>query len=628
MRDFLRDAPAVFVSVVLHVLVLGMMAFYTIALPMQRQQPAVETVFTEEREQEEFTQQLTIDKTVSENLAVTAGGVVSSAIGSTGGPPISQTKIEQSETLTDAVEVNVSMIDMPSLNAMGTDLGEGEVNGEVGARAEGYGAAMSRISAELIRMMRKQPVLVVWIFDSSLSLTDDREEIAAQFDKIYQELNIATEQAKVKDRKFEALETMVTSFAGDVTKLMDKPSADIDEVAKAIRKIEEDESGEENMFSAIGKVLDEYSKMAARSKRKLAIIVVSDESGDDTEYLEDVIQRSNVIKSPVYFLSRESIFGYPYASVRVIHEETGLPVWPRISRGPETAEVEALQWTGFGKRHGWNAENCSAGFGPWSMVRLARESGGIFFLLADEEEQLAGGLRNQRNYDDFDMKEYTPLLMSRKEYVADRSKSKFRSTIFEIIDGLNPNKEEHKNLNFRWLYPIDKGEFNQVGRQEFAKAIYAIRQIEQAMKLLDSVAGPKGYDTEASQRWRAAYDLLYAQLRAYYVRHIQLTLALDQHDRLWPKIEKEDTNHWERTGSRELLEPDAEQLKKANVTLEDLENYRREAIDYYKRVIDLHSGTPWALRASREMKHGFGVRFKEHFRDPRYDQIKDDVPQL
>ena len=73
--------------------------------------------------------------------------------------------------------------------------------------------------------------------------------------------------------------------------------------------------------------------------------------------------------------------------MRIRDEETGIYVWPTISRGPETAEPEALQWTGFGRRHGRMAEHSSAGFGPYGQVRLARESGGIFFLLADVEEK-------------------------------------------------------------------------------------------------------------------------------------------------------------------------------------------------------------------------------------------------
>ena len=563
---------------------------------------------------------------MSENLAVTAGGVVSSAVGSSGGPPISQTKIEQSEKLTDAVTVNVSMIDMPSVNSLGTDLGEGEVNGEVGARAEGYGSAMSRISAELIRLMRKQPVLVVWVFDSSLSLTDDRAEIAGEFDKIYQELNIAKEQAKVKGGKFEAIETQIMSFAAGTTTYLDKPTGDLKAITDAIGKIKEDESGQENCFAAIREVLDEYSKMAARSKRKLVVVVVSDESGDDPDVVEDVIQKSNVVKAPVYFLSRESIFGYPYASVKVIDEETGLPVWPTISRGPETAEVEALQWNGWGRRHGWNAENCSAGFGPWSMVRLARESGGIFFLLSDVEEQLAGGLQNQRQYDDFEMREYVPDLMSKKQYVAERSKSKFRSTIFDIIAGLNPNTDDQ--LNFRWRYSLDRGEFQKQGGEEFDKSLRALKMIDKAITLLNSVAGEKGYDTEKSQRWRASYDLLYAQLRAYMVRHVQFLYALDSHAKEWPEKSEEKHNEWARGSQREMRPPDPQQLKATGFSNDQLEQYRREAIDYYKRVIDNHSGTPWALRAEREMRQGFGVKFYSRFEDPRRREAELRAPKL
>lgn len=622
LRDSLANLSAVGVSVIFHVVLLMGMAAIQFKLLGDVQPPAFETVFTEEREQEQFTQELTVDTAVSESLSLTAGGVVSTAVGSSGKPPVSQQKIETSEKLTDAVAVNVGMIDMPSMNTLGDDLGEGEVNGETGAHVEGYGAAMSRISAELIRLMREQPVLVVWLFDASSSLSDDREEISSQFGKIYAELNIAKERAS-KEGKFDSIETQICGFGDGYKPLLDKPTGDVDAITKAIGQVTEDESGKENVFGAINQVLNDYAKVAARSKRKLAIVVVSDESGDDTSSLEEVIAKSSQVKAPIYFLGRESIFGYPYASVKMKDEQTGLDIWPTIDRGPETAMPEALQWTGFGTRHGWSAENCSAGFGPYAQVRLARESGGIFFLLSDVEEQLSG-MKDQRQYDPLSMKEYEPLLLPVIEYEKSRKRSDFRETVWKIIERLNPNTDNE--LNIRWLYSVDKGEFNDEGGKEFTKAVRALGLVKDAIEMLEKIKSDR--DREPEMRWRAAYDLAYAQLLAYQVRLFQFTLAIDAHAKAWPDLEKPNTNRWERRSMAKLLEPDAQQLKATNVTAEELAESRRKALEMYAYVIEQHPGTPWALRAANEKGQGFGIHFVEHFRDPRRDEVQKRIPNL
>lgn len=625
MLNILRQTPAVGASLLFHVALLAGFAAIKFQLLEDKPPVAVQTIFEEEREQEQFTQQLTVDTQVSENLSVVAGGIQSTNVGASSAPAVSQKKIEQSESLSDPKVLNVGMVDLPSMNLLGEAVGEGEINGEVGARAEGYGAALSRVSSELMRLMREQPVLAVWLFDASSSLADDREEISDQFDKIYKELNIAKEEANTRKQKFDSIETMICQFGDTVTPLMKEPSGDLKEIRKAIDAISEDKAGKENVFSGIIAALEQYGKAAMKTKRKLVIIVVSDESGDDGTVVEEAVARAKQSKAPVYFLGRESIFGYPYASVRLVDEKTGLPVWPRISRGPETAMPEALQWNGFGRRHGWAADNSSAGFGPYEQVRLARESGGIFFLLADVEENLSGN-NSKRVYDSLAMKEYEPLLLPRKQYEEERMASKFRDTIWKVIARLNPNTDEQ--LNFRWRFSIDRALFQEEAKQEFDKTIRALGLLDNAIELLESVKSLRA--KEASQRWRAAFDLAYAQCLAYKVRLFQNSLALDHHAKVWPDIKKEKTNQWHRHGQGKLLEPDEQQLKATGVTLEELEDARKKATVAFQYVMTQHPGTPWALRASHEKRGGYGIRFDEHYRDPRYDDpaLRPVVPKL
>lgn len=619
---FGKNAVPVLISIVVHVALLGAMGLYKLSTSQDPKVVAVETVIADERAQQEFEQDLSTDLQVSENLSVQEGGMVTTNLGASASQPVATSKIQASEAIKDP-EITVTTIadiSIPGLGEIAVDLGEGEVSGEVGARVEGYGAAMHRLTHEMMRMMRDRPVLAVWLFDASNSLKDDREEIRDNFEKIYQELKLATDEiAKSPTRnprlqKVEPLETMVCSFGERVNKLLRNPTSDLEEIRKAIDNIEPDESGIEVTFSAISRVIDEYGEMARNSKRRLLIIVVSDESGDDEELLEEVVVKTQRFESPVFFLSREAVFGYPYAHERWTDPEPpNLTHWIRIRRGPETAFPETLQYTGFGRR--WDSQ--SSGFGPYSQVRLSKESGGIFFLLSGEEENLAGVVRRglERKFDDLAMKEYEPLLLSKREYDLSRSRSDFRNGIWKVITVLNPNQDDQLNIR-RHGYPLDKAEFQQEAKVTFDRTLRAMKLVDTGIGLLQDLE--KLRDEEREPRWRAAYDLALAQLMAYRVRQFQLLLALDEHAKSDRKPEDPKSNEWYFEHSQKLNEPTEEQIQATKVDLEKIEEQRKLALAKFDEVIRAHPGTPWAQRAMLEKQWGFGFKWEDRYWDPRY----------
>ena len=129
-------------------------------------------------------------------------------------------------------------------------------------------------------------------------------------------------------------------------------------------------------------------------------MVVSDESGDDGTKVETTLAAAVKAKSPIYFLGRESVFGYRYARIRWVDPKYRLTHWLTINRGPETPAPEQLQWDGLHSR--WDV--FSSGFGPYEQVRLAKETNGIFFVLPGEEENLTGaGAHEKRKFDFLDM---------------------------------------------------------------------------------------------------------------------------------------------------------------------------------------------------------------------------------
>ena len=621
-------------SIVVHGLLLGSLAVWTFKLQEDQPEVVLESVFDDERVPEEFTQDLETDQEIAETQNFVAGGVVSTAIGGSGAPAVQQQKVEQSESLQEVdFNVNVTNIDLPGENLIGTDLGVGEVNGEVGAVVEGYGAALGRITQELIRLMRQQKVMAVWLFDESNSMKDDQQEIAQKFHKVYEELGIQTRTDKVLKMQDQVLLTSICSFGKGLNYITKNPTTDVKEIQQAIDRIPIDESGDENMCSAIEAVVNKYKSMARGQKRRMVVIIVSDESpsdsGDlnfDSQALENAIKVCEDTKTPAYLLGREAIFGYPYARITWKDPEFGLNHWVRINRGPETGFPECLQWNGLHSR--W--DSFSSGFGPYSQVRLCKETGGIFFMLPGEEENLSGaGAHESRKFAALAMKEYEPLLLARRDYAESRARSKYRTGLWEIIVATNAHKIGELNMRVHH-YSTDAEQFQKDAGPQFKRAVDGMALIEKSLASLDQLRPLRA--KEDSQRWRACFDLMYAQLLSYRIRLFQYLLLLDDHQAKKPKPKDPKHNEWNLGYNKKMIEPDEEQFKRLKAAfklkmdhseyLAMLKEQSQLANEAYEFVKKEHEGTPWARRANYEKDQlGYGMHIRSGFRDPRYREV-------
>jgi len=339
------------------------------------------------------------------------------------------------------------------------------------------------------------------------------------------------------------------------------------------------------------------------------MIIVSDESGDTNTNIsqtEAAIQACQAVKCKVYVLGREAIFGYPYAHMRYTHPETKTTHWLRIDRGPETPQPEQLQINGFHRRY----DAFPSGFGPYEQSRIARQTGGIFFMLPSPEVQLVGR-RPDVAYDADAMRPYLPDLSARVDYITDRDKSAFRKMIFQVISDLNPYQAGSRGQRVEVRtdqFPIDRAEFARVANTEMKKASDLIKYLQEAQKALESVADHR--NREKSPRWRANYDLIYAQCISYQARlqeygwymaeFIQTPKAIKN-----PLGPARPTNGWDVRTVPRLLKPEVTQAT-------------REKADALFRVIQKeYAGTPWAARASEELGRGYGIEIFEDFEDPR-----------
>jgi hypothetical protein len=451
---------------------------------------------------------------------------------------------------------------------------------------------------------------VVWLFDESESMKDDQQEIRSKIERVYQELGLT------KAAQGDALLTAVCSFGEKWTQHTRRPTYNVEEIRQAIDSVSIDPSGKEMLCQSVGQTVTQFQSFATQGRRQLALIVVSDESGDpatNVDYLEAAIDVAKRARCRIYCLGREAVFGYPYAQMRWQDPSTKLTYWLQIDRGPETPAVEQLQTNGFYRRYDAHA----SGFGPYEQTRMCRETGGVFFMLPSPEVNLVA--RDNRKYELQAMRPYLPDLSPRDQYVRERDSKEFRRAIYEVIEKLNPyNPVAEPHIIMRHHFSIKPDEFSRQVQTELVKARNYVIYLDQREKEMDSLRSQR--DNEPNFRWRANYDLIYAQIIAYKVRVYEYGAYLEDFIRNPKPIKNplgpnKKTTHWDLTTRQKTITGD---LTAAYIV---------KARDLFIQIGKDHPGTPWASRADWELKRGFGIDLVEDYDDPRrYQGVK--LPKL
>ncbi|NUQ63055.1 MAG: VWA domain-containing protein [Pirellulales bacterium] len=524
---------------------------------------------------------------------------------------VSDTKVEQITQDSAAAGLPISDVDISGLLAtMAGDHGlikevPTGTHGQARSVVDNYSQAMDRITQAVLQMLYKDDVLVIWLFDQSESMKDDQKQIRDRIERVYQELGLS-------DRaKGEHLLTAVVSFGEGFTIHTQKATAEMQKIREAIDAVPIDKSGKEITCQAIGRSINHFRKFAVQGKRRLALILVTDESGeppDNLQYLEAAIQEAKSAQCRIYILGREAVFGYPYAHIRWVHPQTGRPHWLRIDRGPETGFVEQIQTDGFHRRY----DAFPSGYGPYEQSRIAAETGGAFFLLPSLEPNLVRG--ENRRYELDAMRGYRPDLRPREKIVAERDKFKLRTILWKIINDLNPYRDT--KMEMREHFAPEPAEFIKQVPVEHAKAKLYLEYLAVASKELDRAQRLR--DDEPEPRWKANFDLMHAQLLAYQVRMLEHGLYLEEFvkkPRVVPlsKPPNLKLTYWDLSTRKERLTGD-----KTVPTIE-------KATALFNQVIKDHPGTPWAARAQWELARGYGVILEPYY-EPPYKEVKNPIP--
>ena len=386
------------VSAVVHMVVLIALAFVMFD-PKKAEMIAevVASVMEEPDKQDELKVELEnqlVEVTERTEQTFSTSMVVGS-VGASGPQALVAAPTMDSALLEQAVNSDVSVegifIDVPSSKKLIVEAPDGQI-GEARAVVDSYQEAMDRLTQEILWMLDKGPVLVVWAFDQSESMKDDQKEIRDRIEHVYNQLGLVTKSNE------NALETAVVSYGANYLVHTRKPTHVREDIQAAIDSVPLDTTGEEMMCTAVLQTIHDHRAYAARTGRQMALIVVTDESGnriDNDTKVEMAVNEAKAGRCKIYVLGREAVFGYPYVYIRWIHPQTKNHHWIRIDRGPETAFVEQLQTDGFHRRY----DAHPSGFGPYECTRLGRETGGIFFMLPSLETNLVHGQKRNYNMD-------------------------------------------------------------------------------------------------------------------------------------------------------------------------------------------------------------------------------------
>lgn len=464
-----------------------------------------------------------------------------------------------------------------------------QLRGDGAEHVEGVEGAVDRLALEILRQLEKGRLLVVWAFDASGSLVDERQRLAEHVERVYD--NILGRSEGQQAMQGGSLLTSVIGFGQDRKVLTQDPVTEPSEIGAAIRGVYLDESGIENTFTMVADVAHRFGRFEHDGNPfRTMLIVVTDEVGEDEAMLEKAIAASNSAGMPVYVLGSPALFGREKTHVDFTHPRTGQRyVGLEVRQGPESVALESIRlpfWY-----DGPQFDELDAGFGPFALSRLAGSTGGIYFVTRMG--------RNRASFNPAGMREYKPDWVSRAQYETAVARNPLRASVLMASQITQQNLPSQPGLNFPAAGTPDFKEVMDRNQETVARVLYTVEEalvpISQAQPLRDR---------ETSRRWQAHYDLIRARLLAMKVRCYEYNWACGQMKVNPRKFTNPQSNAWR-------LEPDPQVQSSDRAS-----QAAAEATTLLERVVSDHHGTPWALLAQRELKDTFGFRWVETYVPP------------
>jgi hypothetical protein len=490
------------------------------------------------------------------------------------------------------------------------------VKGAAGEGTTGAAGAIDRLTHEILLSLEERKTLVVWLFDETASLIPQRKTIRDRFSKIYQELGVveATGSDLFVKHETKPLLSSVVGFGGSLRYMTKKPTDNLAELMQAVTDVPNDDSGTENVFSAIHEVAKHFADYrqataeGASAERNVMIVVFSDEAGSDAQRAEDTIKMCRRWAMPVYVIGVPAPFGRKETQMKWIDPDPKFdqsPQWGLVEQGPESYLPERIKLSFAGSRE--DEEPLDSGFGPYALTRLCFETGGIYFAVHPNRNVTHNVSRGETSvfsshlahfFDPDVMRRYRPDYLSIHEYQKRVSQNKARAALIQAAaNSTQINSLENPQLRF---IKTDEAEFTRA----LSAAQQAAAALEPKINALYQILqqGEADRDKETVMRWQAGFDLAIGRVLAVKIRTESYNAMLAAAKRGLKPTEPQN-NTW-------ILEPQDE----ISVGSQYVKLAERAKL-YLNRVVNDHPGTPWALLAQRELKDPIGWKWRDRFTD-------------
>ena len=499
-------------------------------------------------------------------------------------------------------------------DALGVTQSTKTVRGMTGVGETGTEGAVDRITYELLQSIEQRPTLVVWLFDSSISMVRRRQEIRDRFDRIYEQLGIVQEEKRKRSGYdySDSLITSIVSFGNDVQFMTKKPTSNLSEIRSAIDNIAIDESGIEMVFHAIKAVADRYKSMRTSRgpndpERNVVLITITDERGDDMQMADEAIAICKRYAIQSHVLGVPAPFGREFTYIKFVDPDPKFdqtPDWRQVDQGPETLLPERVL---LGYQDNYFEEPViDSGFGPYALSRMCYETGGIYFSIhpnrlvgkkIDPNKIEAFASRMSYFFSPEIMNLYRPDYLSEADYMSKIRKNPLRATLIQAAQIARVGTLDKPKQVF-----VKKEEATFIRELTLAQQESA-RLAPELFNLCTVLSeGEKSRNKETSPRWLASFDLSFGTSIAAKVRAEAYNAMLAKAKR-GMNFDKPGSNTWN-------LKPTDK------ITVDSkLEKEAKQATDLLRGVVEKHKGTPWALLAERELGHPLGWEWAESFTD-------------
>jgi len=490
------------------------------------------------------------------------------------------------------------------------------VKGAAGEGTTGAVGAIDRIAHEILLSMEERKTLVVWLFDQTASLIPQRQAIRDRFSKIYQELGVveATGNDTFVKHDSKPLLSSVVGFGNSIKYMSEKPTDNLPELKKAVMGLPNDDTGTENVFTAIYDAAKRYASYRYTTaekpnpERNVMIVVFTDEAGSDISRAEETIKMCRRWAIPVYVIGVPAPFGRQEAMMKWVDPDprySQKEQWGVVDQGPETAMPERIRVSFAGSKE--DEVPLDSGFGPYALTRLCNETGGIYFAVhpnrnaarfVSRGDTAAYSSHLAHFFDPDLMRRYRPEYVSFNDYQKRINENKARTALIKAatasiqVDAMeNPRREFVKRDEAEFSRALSDAQQVAADLEPKINALYQVLQQGEADREKETVA-----------RWQAGYDLAMGR-----------TLAV--------KVRTETYNAMLAAAKRGLKTSDPKNNTFEILPADDISvgsNYAKlaeRAKMYLNRVVKDHPGTPWALLAQRELKDPLGWKWKDRYTD-------------